>query len=181
MSVSSLLFLLFGVGKPQANINKANVSSGSYYKSSHLVYHFPAANISRSSSHHLTCTPANSVLLYTIVSQHAFLSPILHNRSLTSAITTPLHRNNRITLQPPRRRRRTSFPFQWFIARSSILNVQVLRCFPRLNGAADGEVVGACFWAEDRGGGRFGIGLQIEMVDWIANAADLADGGCAGG
>jgi hypothetical protein len=102
-------------------------------------------------------------------------------RSLTPSITTPLHSNNRISLQSPRRRARTRFPLQRLVTRRRILDVQVLSCLSRLDGTADGEVVGAGFGAEDGGGGRFGAGLEVEMKYGVADTTDLADGGCAGG
>lgn len=71
----------------------------------------------------------------------------LENAKLTSSIRTPLHRNNRIPLQPPRRRRPLRLPLQRLITRRRILNIQVQARLLRLDRGPDGELVGGGFWA----------------------------------
>jgi hypothetical protein len=62
---------------------------------------------------------------------------------LTSSIPTPLHRNNRITLQTPRRCTRFVFPFQRLVARrGGVLDVEVERCGAGLDCASYRKLFG---------------------------------------
>ena len=68
---------------------------------------------------------------------------------LTSPITTPLHRNNRITLESPRGRLALLSPDKRLVTRRNVRNVQVRLRLLGLDGSADGEGVGSGFGAED--------------------------------
>lgn len=66
---------------------------------------------------------------------------------LTSPITTPRHRNNRITLQPPCCRIRALSPYQRLVARARSLDVEVCGGVLALDGTADGKSLGRRFGA----------------------------------
>jgi hypothetical protein len=96
--------------------------------------------------------------------------------SLTSPIHTPLHRDNRIPLQPPRTRPRRLTPNKRSITRAHILYIKIVRRFLRLDGTTNGESVGGGFGPEDRDRSVVRVGLEVEVVDWVAYAADFANG-----
>lgn len=167
------------------NTNTVNESSGNYYSSFHSVYHsypkplacisshfkiFPlAGKLTQSADkYHNTHYPpiytqANSTL-HSLDCQRArsnhstTLNQEEKRLSLTSPKRTPLHSDNRITLQSPRRRISRRAKHNGFVARACRDDVHVLACFLGLDGGADGEVFCGGFGAED------GDGLCVRLL-----------------
>lgn len=97
----------------------------------------------------------------------------MNESSHTSPIATPRLSDNRISLQPPRRRTCTRIKTQWQITGARGPNVQIKTCIRALDRVADGKIFASGFGAHN--GDRLVLRetLEVEMIDWIFDAPDL--------